>query len=244
MDAFPVAVVARTLSFKRVRDGAGGIRRDGTLEQHGLAARRLVVATLVGAVTAALLLSLTRASAAVGGDASWDAAALVFLGWIWLAIAGKDAAATKRMAQAEDLSQPVADLVVLTASVASLVAVGFVLSQASRSSGAGKGLLIGLALVSVALAWLSVHTLYTLRYGDLYYRSPVGGIDFHDDERPDYHDLAYVALTIGMTFQVSDTDLTGKAIRRTAIRHALLSFLFGAVIVAITINIVASLLKG
>jgi uncharacterized membrane protein len=88
-----------------------------------------------------------------------------------------------------------------------------------------------------------VHTVYTLRYADLYYSPPQGGIDFKEKDPPDYHDFAYVALTIGMTYQVSDTDLQRKAIRRTAVRHALLSFVFGAVIVAITINVVASLLN-
>jgi uncharacterized membrane protein len=230
------------LSLRRLRDRSGGFGRDGTLDQKGLAVRRLVVAVVAGGVALAAAL-LAGASWAVAADASWDAAALVFLVWVWASIGGKDADATSRMARAEDVSRPVADLMLLGASVASLVAVGFILRQASQSSGSGKGLLIGLALASVALAWASVHTVYMLRYGDLYYRPPVGGIDFHDDDQPDYHDFAYVALTIGMTFQVSDTDLTAKAIRRTAIRHALLSFLFGAVIVAITINIVASLLS-
>ncbi len=227
-----------------MRGLAAGLRADGTFDQHGLAARRLGVAGLVGGVTLAALLSAGGSSPAVAADASWDAAALVFLVWVWIGIGGKDADETSLMANAEDVSQPLADLILLTASLASLVAVGFVLSQASHESGAAKGLLIGLTIISVALAWSSVHTVYTLRYGDLYYRSPVGGIDFHVHEPPDYADFAYVGLTIGMTFQVSDTDLTAKSIRRTAIRHALLSFLFGAVIVAITINVVASLLNG
>jgi uncharacterized membrane protein len=226
-----------------MRRGAAGLRPDGTVDQHGLAARRLGVAVLVGGVTLAALLSVGGSSTAVAADASWDAAALVFLVWVWVSIGGKNADETSLMANAEDVSQPVADLILLAASVASLVAVGFVLSEASRDSGADKGLLIALTLLSVALAWASVHTVYALRYGDLYYRSPVGGIDFNVNERPDYADFAYVALTIGMTFQVSDTDLTAKSIRRAAIRHALLSFLFGAVIVAITINVVASLLN-
>jgi uncharacterized membrane protein len=136
-----------------------------------------------------------------------------------------------------------ADAGLLSASVSSLVAVGFVLVDAGHSSSSSKGLLIGLTIASVVLAWATVHTVYMLRYARLFYAAPIGGIDFHDGELPDYHDLAYVALTIGMTFQVSDTDLVSKAIRRTAIRHALLSYLFGAVIVAITINIVASLLS-
>ena len=78
---------------------------------------------------------------------------------------------------------------------------------------------------------------------DSYYDLPVGGIDYNDDDPPDYRDFAYLALTIGMTYQVSDTDLTARPIRRAALRHALLSFLFGSVIVAVTINIVASLLN-
>jgi uncharacterized membrane protein len=94
---------------------------------------------------------------------------------------------------------------------------------------------------AIVAAWACVHTVFTLRYARLYYADPVGGIDFHDDYPPDYIDLAYVALTIGMTFQVSDTDLTARSIRRAAVRHALLSYVFGAVIVAVTINIVGTL---
>jgi uncharacterized membrane protein len=78
----------------------------------------------------------------------------------------------------------------------------------------------------------------------MYYTAPVGGIDYHDNDQPDYIDLLYVALTIGMTFQVSDTDLQSRAIRHTAIRHALLSYVFGAVIIAITINFVGTLLAS
>jgi uncharacterized membrane protein len=70
----------------------------------------------------------------------------------------------------------------------------------------------------------------------------VGGIDFHDDDQPDYLDLAYLALTIGMAFQVSDTDITEKPIRRVAIKHALLSYLFGTVILSVTVSSVAALL--
>jgi uncharacterized membrane protein len=114
---------------------------------------------------------------------------------------------------------------------------------AGHAHGGRKAALISLTILTVSLAWGLVHTVYTLRYGDLYYGDPIGGINFHDDDKPDYHDFAYLALTIGMTFQVSDTDLQARLMRRNAIRHALLSYAFGAVIVAITINIVASLLS-
>jgi uncharacterized membrane protein len=81
-----------------------------------------------------------------------------------------------------------------------------------------------------------------LRYARLYYVHD-GGIDFHADAPPDFRDFLYVALTIGMTFQVSDTDLNAKAIRMTATRHALLSYLFGVVVISTTINVIATLLS-
>jgi uncharacterized membrane protein len=212
-------------------------------DHHGLAARRLVVGAVAGAVAlVAALFAGARWGVAV--SVGWDSGALVFLVWVWASIGHRDAAATARLAQAEDVSRATADAMLLSASVASLVAVGLVLVEAGRTSGTANGLLIGLAVVSVALAWASVHTVFTLRYGHLYYYdSPPGGIDFNEEEPPDYRDFAYVALTVGMTFQVSDTNLTAKEIRRTATRHALLSFVFGAVVLAITINIVASLLN-
>jgi uncharacterized membrane protein len=92
------------------------------------------------------------------------------------------------------------------------------------------------------LAWALVHTIFTLRYARSFYSNPVGGIDFNEDDPPTYLDFAYLALTIGMTFQVSDTNLTTKGIRRVALAHALLSYLFGAVILALVINVVSSLL--
>ncbi len=154
-----------------------------------------------------------------------------------------DAAETAGHAQSEDYSRPAADLVLLNASVASLVAVGFALVQARHHEGTDKGLLLLLAFAVVALSWATVQLVFAVRYGDLYYAAPVGGVDFNEDDPPDYHDFVYLALTIGMTFQVSDTNIGSKPLRRTATRHALLSFLFDAVIVALLINAVASLLQ-
>jgi uncharacterized membrane protein len=120
--------------------------------------------------------------------------------------------------------------------------VAFTLVEARADQGAARALLIALAVASVVLAWACVHTVYALRYARLYYSHPVGGIDFNEDDPPRYVDFAYVALTVGMTSQVSDTALTSRRMRRTAIHHALLSYVFGTAVVALTINIVASLL--
>jgi uncharacterized membrane protein len=102
--------------------------------------------------------------------------------------------------------------------------------------------LTALAVASVLLSWATVHTIFTLRYARLYYAPPVGGIGFPADDQPNYADFGYVAFTIGMTYQVSDTDLAKRPIRRAALHHALLSYLFGAVILAVTVSLVASIL--
>jgi uncharacterized membrane protein len=181
------------------------------------------------------------ASWSVAALCAYDVAALVFLVWVWVTVAGADPAVTQRIALAEDASHAAAEAILVAAGAASLMAVAFTLAQAGNSGEPERGLLTALAIGSVALAWTSVHTVYVLRYARLYYTPPEGGIDFHD-EAPGYADFAYLALTIGMTFQVSDTDLTGKRIRRNALHHALLSYIFGAVILAITVNSVAGLL--
>jgi len=101
----------------------------------------------------------------------------------------------------------------------------------------------GLAFVSVFVSWTIVHTVYTMRYARLYYSGTPGGIDFNGSGPPDYADFAYLAFTIGMTFQVSDTSISSREIRRAALRHAWLSFPLDAVIIATCVNLVAGLVK-
>jgi uncharacterized membrane protein len=209
-------------------------------DHSGLAAKRVIVGSVGGAGAAVLALA-DGASWAVALLCASDVAALVFVAWVWLSVAGTDAAATARIARAEDASRSAAEAVLIGAGVASLIAVAFTLGQAGRSHAPARGLLSGLAIVSVALAWASIHTVFLLRYARLYYSPPEGGIDFNGDI-PDYLDFGYLTLTIGMCFQVSDTALTGKRVRRTALHHALMSYVFGTVIVAVTVNLVATLL--
>jgi uncharacterized membrane protein len=174
----------------------------------------------------------------------WDSAAVVFTTWVWLATGPMSSSATASYATREDPGRAVTDLIVLIASVASLAAVGLVLVHASAARGAQQSLIAGLGVGSVGLSWLTVHTLFTLRYARLYYTGEDGGVNFNQDAPPRYLDFAYLAFTIGMTFQVSDTELQSPAIRHSALRHALLSYLFGAVILATTINLIAGLGTG
>jgi uncharacterized membrane protein len=172
---------------------------------------------------------------------SWDIACVVLLTWVWRAIWPLDAEGTAGHAAPEDPTRATADFLILGAAVVSLVAVGFVIGRAASSKGAEQVALAGLGVASVVLSWAVVHTVHTLRYARLYYAGPDGGVDFKQDEPPQYSDFAYLSFTIGMTFQVSDTDLQSADFRRTALRHALLSFAFVAGILASTINLVANL---
>jgi uncharacterized membrane protein len=199
-------------------------------------------ALLAGAASGAVI-ALVTTTLAASILLGWDVAALVYLGWTWSAVAGLDPAETKELAKREDPSNPVAELVVLGAGTAMLGAVGFALVKAGQAEGGMKAYLVSVGVLSVVLSWVTVHTVFALRYARAYYSEPVGGIEFNEAEPPNYIDFSYYSFTIGMTFQVSDTNITWKAVRRTTLHHALLSYLFGSVLLGLVINVVAALLK-
>ena len=172
----------------------------------------------------------------------WVVIALVYLLWVWLAIRGDDADEIARHAAAIDPDRVTTDSLLLVSAVASLVAVGFVLVRATGDSGAMEYAQVGLALVAVVLSWAMVHTVFMLRYARLYYATSRACIDFAGSERPTYGDFAYFAFTVGMTYQVSDTALSNRDIRRAVLGHAVLSYIYGVVIVAGGVNVIASLL--
>jgi uncharacterized membrane protein len=211
-----------------------------TSNPQGLAMRRLAVSATSG-VLALLVAWASGARWSVSVLIGWDVATVVFMTWVWVTIGPMDAASTEQLALSEDDSRAAADTTLLSASVASLVAVGLTLAEASKASGAHAVLLTILGVLSIALGWAAIHTTFTLGYARLYYKPPTGGIDFESE--PDYRDLAYMAFTIGMTYQVSDTQISRREIRHTVIKHALLSFVFGTAIIAVSINVVANLLN-
>ena len=184
---------------------------------------------------------------AVGNTAGWRYALVgwivtagVYVVWTLLIIRGMDADQTSEYVTREDPTRWVADAVIVSASVASLGGVGYVVAAGSRPGAeALTAALVG--ILTVVASWFAVHTLFTVHYARLYYSGEPGGINFHDLERPRFHDFAYVAFTVGMTFQVSDTEVGLTSIRATVLRHALLSYLLGAVVLAVTVNLIAGL---
>lgn len=172
--------------------------------------------------------------------AGWIVTAGVYVVWTRLILGGMDADQTREYATREDPTRWASDAVIVSASVASLGGVGYVVAAASRSGpGAVEAAVVG--ILTVAASWFAVHTLFTVHYARLYYSDEPGGINFHDPEPPRFRDFAYVAFTVGMTYQVSDTEIGLTSVRATVLRQALLSYLLGAVVLAVTINLIAGL---
>ena len=216
-----------------------------TADDHGATRAGGAVWSAVAALAAGVAAGLWAVPAlgwVEGSLTGWLVTAAVSLSRTWTVVWPMDATATARYAGREDASRPVRDTVLLVASVVSLLTVATML--VGKKSGGPAPASLALGLAAVILSWGMVHTIFTLKYARMYYAAAGGvgrGIDFEKDVRPPYSDFAYLAFSIGMTFQVSDTDLQSSEYRRLALRHALLSYLFGAVILATAINVVAGL---
>jgi uncharacterized membrane protein len=207
--------------------------------RHAPSLRRVTVGLLAGLLVAVALVPFARWPIALIGG--WDTCAVLFLVTVWITIGPADGDRTRELSTRQDETRASARLLLVVASIVSLAAIGFPLSFAGNDDDTERVLLISLALVTVALSWLVVNTVFTLRYADLYFHEHVGAIDFGESSTPSYRDFAYLAFTIGMTYQVSDTTLRDHTIRRTVLVHALMSYVFGVVIVATGINLMAGL---
>ncbi len=211
---------------------------------HALALRRAAVVCVIG-VTAGLGLGafVSWELAVVGG---WDAAAVAFLLTVWPIILRATAAHVEVLAQREDVTRGPATVLLLSASAFSLLGVGFALELAGHRAGSTRTVLVTVAVLTVMLSWTVVNTVYTLRYARLHFDTSAHGIDFGEPvarERPTFRDFAYVAFTIGMTYQVSDTALRGGRMRRIVLAHAILSYVFGVVIVGGSVSLITGLLR-
>jgi len=169
----------------------------------------------------------------------WDAGALALLSFTWGFILTADPHETRCRAASADPGRTATWVLVLIASGFSLLAGAFVLRNLHKTPLASEGLL-PLCLISVVVAWTLTHTSYTLRYAHLYYREDgegEGGLVFPGERKPSDFDFAYFAYTVGMCFQVSDVAVTSPQIRRAVLGHAVLSFLYNTVILALALNL-------
>lgn len=181
---------------------------------------------------------------------AWDIGIVCLLALAWSIILTAHPRQIRQRAQTQDFNRLFVGILVISAAVASLFAVIFILGSSKNLPPDVVGFHIALCIVSVVCSWLLIHTVFSLHYAHYYYQSErstpneghAGGLDFPGEEQPDYLDFAYFAFVLGMTFQVSDVTITSRLIRRLALLHGLLAFGFYTVIVALSINIISSLI--
>ena len=178
--------------------------------------------------------------------ATWNAYNACGLALAWLSIVSSDPSEVARNASIQDSSRKAIFVFVIIAACASIFAVAAELGTAKGLDRAHLSAHVLFCLITVAGSWVLVHTIFTLRYAHVYYeldeaKKSTGGLQFPDEERPDYLDFAYFSFVIGMTSQVSDVAISSQRLRRLALVHGLVSFVFNLAILGLSINIISSL---
>ncbi len=176
----------------------------------------------------------------VHGLSGFVVAGLAFAVPLLIHILGHDAPATREKVQGRDGDAAWYDVVVILVGLASLAGVTILL-VGGRALGGAEVVDAVVGVGAVAVGWLCVHTVYVLRYARVYYASPRPPIDFNQDEDPTFSDFAYFSFNLGMAYQVSDTDLKSSAVRRVVLGHTMLAYLYGTIVIASTINLVAGI---
>jgi len=178
---------------------------------------------------------------------AWDVFSFCLLSLYWFIFYKSKATHIRQMAAVEDTSRVVIFIVTLICTTASMLAVILLLTTKHETS-LSKVLHLAVAITGMVLSWSLVHTVFAVRYAHLYYadhktkpNTHAGGLDFPDESTPDFVDFAYFSFVLGMTFQVSDVSITSRKIRRMVLWHSLISFGYNAVIIALTINVIAGL---
>lgn len=179
----------------------------------------------------------------------WNAGCLVFLILSWITFFTITSDQIRQQCRKQDETQIVIFVLILVATIASFSAVLLLLT--SKDSGLMQEIQLITGIISMMFSWILVHTIFALRYAHLYYGNDkenpdthAGGLIFPEDEKPDYLDFAYFSFVVGMTFQVSDVEISSKLLRRINLLHGFISFIFNTFVVALTINIIAGLHKG
>ena len=179
----------------------------------------------------------------------WCAFALSFLLLAWLVLFSRDVSHIKKIALKEDVSRSVIVVLTTISSLAAMFTVLLLIISSSKNVGEVYER-VAIGFLSVVLSWILVHTIFTFHYAHLYYENDKNGkkqnregLVFPNDTAPNYFDFAYFSFIIGMTFQVSDVQITDKKIRRLVLLHSLISFVLNTFVVAITVNFIAGLSK-
>jgi uncharacterized membrane protein len=209
--------------------------------------RRFVISLIAAGVAYIALPAEFRGT--IRAIATWDSFAGCAILMAWLAICITPHDRLRAYAKAQDVSGLLIFGFVVIAACVALLSVAFVIrTHLSTVRTIGLTSPIFIALTTVALSWLLLHTVYSLHYAHVYYgdadddRTSDKGLEFPGEETPDYVDFAYFSFVVGMTCQVSDVQVVSKRMRRLTLLHGVISFGFNTVILALLINTISGLL--
>ncbi|MFF1832304.1 DUF1345 domain-containing protein [Paenarthrobacter sp. NPDC058040] len=208
-----------------------------------LSARRALVSVGFGVVAGTV--AGLAVSPALAPLTAWCTAGVIALVWAWRICWRQDPAGTEHIAREESASR-LTDNAIVVACIASIAAVAVALIQSKNQSDDPASIaLVILGVLGTIVAWALVNTVYALKYARVYYVDrDGGGFDDKRGRKPAYSDFAYFAFTVGMTYAPPEVETGSTEIRRKALLHALLSYFFGTVLIAVSINAVTNLGQG
>lgn len=212
-----------------------------------LAAHPRTFAAFLIAIASYFVLPATLA-ASTRSIVAWDLGSLVLIALVALLFFGASPAQMAMNARIQEEGEWTVFALTAAGAAFSFGAIVVEFSGAKDSPPGQRGLHFAIVVATLALSWLVTHTVFALRYAHEFYAAqtdggPVdGGLEFPGEPSPDYWDFAYFSIVLGMTFQVSDVQVTSRTLRWLATVHGLLSFVFNTVIVALTVNLAANLL--
>jgi uncharacterized membrane protein len=238
------------MSKRKARPGAGSRSRFLTALGHTLRFHRTLFAcALLGAATF-LALQVSLLPAAWGSPArlviGWDVGALAYLAFALTTITRFDLARARSRAAQDDEGRTLVLVLAVAAGMISLAAVIGLLGAAKNAQSGPQPLALALAIVTILISWAFIQVIFALHYAHEFFGGDGvgrgGGLKFPGDPHPDYWDFVYFSFVIGMTFQVSDVQVTGKRVRRLVVAHGIVSFVFSVTIIALTVNIASGLI--
>jgi uncharacterized membrane protein len=179
----------------------------------------------------------------------WDGAVIVYLLLMLGMVLRSNPDRMRRRAAQQDQGRWLILAAILAGALFSMLALAFVQKSAKAAPGGEPPVFLLLVAGTIFLSWFLVHAVFTLHYAHAYYGPAtdlddadglIGGLEFPEEKQPDYWDFMYFSFVVGMTCQVSDVQISGRGLRRLALMHGIVSFVFNTIILALTINVVAS----
>lgn len=205
--------------------------------------QKLLIAAIIAAIIYFIVMAI-RMDALTHFMIAWDTFSVCMIVMSWITFSITNSKQIREQSRVQDPKNSIVFIVVLVATVAGFLAV--LLLIISKNNLSHDDWRLPVAILGMLLSWILIHTIFTLRYAHIFYgdhktnpKTHAGGLDFPGDERPEYLDFAYFSFVLGMTFQVSDVQITSKRFRKLALIHSLLSFIFNTIMIALTINLIA-----